>query len=71
MGKKYGMSDAFVTLHKPRKVSVTGSQAYVIVPVNLRYNDKGHVIMRTGLMTMALHKRVDSWRIAAWAWTWE
>jgi ketosteroid isomerase-like protein len=70
MGKKNGMSDSFVTLLKPRQVHVTGTHAYVIVPINLRYNDKGQLVKRTGLMTLALHKGVDGWRIAALAWTW-
>jgi hypothetical protein len=70
MGKKNGMSDSFVTLLKPRQVHVTGTHAYVVVPINLRYNDKGQLVKRTGLMTLALHKGVDGWRIAAWAWTW-
>jgi hypothetical protein len=70
MGQKNGMSDAFVTLLKPRQLHVTGTDAYVIVPINLRYNDKGQLVKRTGLMTLALHKGVDGWRIAAWAWTW-
>ena len=70
MGKKNGMSDPFVTLRKPRQVDVTGTHAYVVVPINLRYNEKGHLVKRTGLMTLALHKGVGGWRIAAWAWTW-
>ena len=70
MGKKNGMSDSFVTLLKPRQVDVTGTNAYVIIPINLRYNDKGQLIKRTGLMTLALHKGVDGWRIAALAWAW-
>jgi len=70
MGKKNGMSDSFVTLLKPRQVEATGTHAYVVVPINLRYNDKGQLVKRTGLMTLALHKGVDGWRITAWAWTW-
>ena len=69
-GKKYGMSDAFVTLRKPRQITVTGTHAYAVVPVNLRFNDKGQLVKRTGLMTLALHKEVAGWRIAAWTWTW-
>ena len=69
MGKKNDMSDAFVTLGKPRRVDVTGTHAYVVVPVKLRYNDKGRVVKTTGLMTLALHKSIEGWRIAAWAWT--
>ena len=71
MGKKHDMSDPFVTLRKPRQVNATGSHAYVVVPINLRYKDKGHLVSRTGLMTLALHKGVAGWRIAAWAWTWD
>ena len=70
LGKKYDMSDPFVTLLEPRQVDVTGSHAYVIIPINLRYNDKGQVVKRAGLMTLALHKGVDGWRVAALAWTW-
>ena len=70
LGKKYDMSDPFVTLGKPRQVHVTGAHAYVVVPTNLRYNEKGQLVKRTGLMTLALHKGVDGWRIAGWAWTW-
>ena len=70
MGKKYDMSDAFVTLGKPREIHVTGTQAYVIVPIDLRYNEKGRLVKTTGLMTLALHEGPDGWRIAAWAWTW-
>jgi hypothetical protein len=70
LGKKYDMSDPFVTLLKPRQVDVTSTHAYVVIPINLRYNDKGQLVKRTGLMTLALHKGVDGWRISAWAWTW-
>ena len=70
MGKKYDMSDPFVTLGKPRQVHVTGTRAYVVVPTNLSYNEKGQLVKRTGLMTLALHKGIEGWRISAWAWTW-
>jgi hypothetical protein len=70
MGKKNGMSGAFVTLLKPRQVNVTGTHAYVVVPINLRYNEKGQLVKRTGLMTLALRRGVDGWRISGWAWTW-
>lgn len=70
MGAKNGMSDAVVTLLKPDKVNITGGHAYVIVPIKLRYNDRGQLVRRTGLMTLALHRGADGWRIAAWAWIW-
>jgi ketosteroid isomerase-like protein len=70
LGKKYDMSDPFVTLGKPRQVHVTRAHAYVVVPTNLRYNENEQLIRRTGLMTLALHKAVDGWRIAARAGAW-
>jgi len=70
MGKKNGMSEAFVTLRKPRQINVTGKHAYMIVPINLRYKDKWRLLRRTGLMTLALHKGAHGWRIGARAWTW-
>jgi ketosteroid isomerase-like protein len=70
LAKKDGMSDCFVTLLKPRQVHVTGTHAYVVVPNNLRYKEKGQLVRRTGLMTLALHKAVDGWQITAWAWAW-
>ena len=70
LGKKYDMSDPFVTLAKPRQIRVTGTRAYVVVPIKLRYKDKGRLVRRTGSMTLALRKEVESWRITAWAWTW-
>ena len=71
LGNKYDMSDPFITQRKPPQVSVTGSDAYAIVPINLTYKEKGRLLRRTGLMTLALHKGVEGWRIAAWAWTWD
>jgi len=68
--KKNGMSEAFVSLQKPRRVGITGSSAYVIVPVKLTYKDKSRLVNTAGLMTLALHKGADGWRIGAWAWTW-
>ena len=70
MGKKYDMSDAFVTLGKQRRLHISGTDAYVVVPVNLRYQEKRRSIKTTGWMTLALHKGIEGWRISAWAWTW-
>jgi ketosteroid isomerase-like protein len=61
---------ARVTLGKPRQVHVAGTHAYVVVPTNLRYNEKGRLIKTTGLMTLALHKGAEGWRIGVWAWAW-
>jgi len=69
-GKKYDMSEAFVSLNKPRHVQITGPHAYAVVPINLSYKDKGQLVKRTGLITLALEKTEAGWRIAALAWTW-
>ena len=68
--KKYEMSEAFVSLTKPRHVQVTESHAYAVVPINLSYKDKGQLVNRTGLMTLAFEKTEAGWRIAVLAWAW-
>lgn len=67
--KKNGITDGIVTLHKPRHIDVTGDRAYVIVPANYSYKQKGKAMKETGsMLTIALQKSQASWRITAWAW---
>jgi ketosteroid isomerase-like protein len=69
-GKNYGMSDPFVSLRQPRKINVSGNRAYAIVPIDLKYNENGHSVARTGVMTLVLRKGTAGWRIGALTWTW-
>jgi hypothetical protein len=70
MATGYGMSDWSVTLDEPRHVAVSDRQAYVVVPVDVRWLQNRTQEERTGFMTLALRARAGGWRISALAWTW-
>ena len=66
--RRNGITDGFVTLGKPRDIDITGVHAYVVVHTNFSLKKKGRLVKETGLMTLALHKDANGWRITAWAW---
>jgi hypothetical protein len=70
MATGYGMSGWSVTPAEPTEVTVSDRQAYVVVPVDVRWVQAGAPVARTGFMTMALREEVVGWRISALAWTW-
>jgi ketosteroid isomerase-like protein len=68
--KKEGVSDGSVTLGTPRHVDITADRAYVVVPADYTFKQKGKVVKETGsMLTIALRKGASGWRIVAWAWT--
>jgi hypothetical protein len=70
MASGYGMSAWSVTPDEPREVTVSGSRAYVVVPVGVRWLQEGKPVDRTGFLTAALREEGGLWRISAFAWTW-
>ena len=67
--KKEGISDGVVTLGKPRHVDVTGDRAYVVVPANYTFKQKGKGKKETSaMMALALQKGSAGWRIVGWSW---
>lgn len=68
--KSIGLTDGVVTLHKPRRVDVTGDRAYVVAPTDFRFKEHGKDGAEIGaLFTVALHKGQAGWRITGWAWS--
>ena len=66
---KEGITDGVVTLGKPRHVDVSGDRAYVVVPANYTFRQKGKAVKETtATMTLALHKGAAGWRITGWSW---
>ena len=50
-------------------MDITGDGAYVVVPATMRFKVHGKQITQSGaVFATALRRRVDGWRIAAWAW---
>jgi ketosteroid isomerase-like protein len=69
-GELHGATRYFVTLGEPVHNTVTGDSAYVVVPATMTFDLAGDQVTQTGAaFTVALRKRPDGWRIAAWAWT--
>ena len=48
---------------------VTGDRAYVVVPANYTYRQRGKQVTESGsIMTVALKKVAAHWRITGWSW---
>ena len=68
--KKNGITDGKVTLGNPRHVDITADRAYVVVPADYAYKQKGKAVKESGsLLTLALQKGAAGWRITGWSWT--
>lgn len=68
LSKQEGITQARITLGKPRHVDVTGDRAYIVVPVRLEFRVKGKSKRLPSLLTAAVHKEAGGWRITGWAW---
>lgn len=67
--KKLELTDEVMTLGKPDHVDVTGDRAYVVVPTDYSFKQKGKPMKESGsAFTVALQKVGRSWRIAGWSW---
>jgi ketosteroid isomerase-like protein len=67
--EKNGITDGRVTLAAPRHVDLAGDRAYVVVPANYAFKNKGKPTRETGsILTIALQKVGAGWRITGWAW---
>jgi ketosteroid isomerase-like protein len=67
--KKNGITDGIVTLGTPKHVDVAGDRAYVVIPSNYSYKQKGKPMQETGsFWTFVMQKGAAGWRIAGWSW---
>jgi len=68
--KKDKVTHQVVKLAKPKHVDVSGDRGYVVVPANYTYQQDGKPMAENGsLLTVALQKGPDGWRITAWTWS--
>jgi ketosteroid isomerase-like protein len=67
--KKEGITDGVVVLNKPTHVDVTGDRAYVVIPSDYTWKQKGKAMKETGsTFTFAMRKVGPSWKIIGWSW---
>jgi hypothetical protein len=68
-GKKEGITDGAVILATPTHIDVTGDRAYVVIPSNFKFKQKGKPVEEAGsIFTFALQKGATGWRITGWSW---
>jgi hypothetical protein len=67
--KKNGITDGVVALSKPSHVDITADLAYVVIPANYTFKQKGKTVSEVGsIITLTLQKGQSGWRITGWAW---
>jgi hypothetical protein len=67
--KKNGITDGVVTLGKASHVDINSDYAYVVVPANYTFKQKGKLVSEVGsIITLSLQKSSTGWRITGWAW---
>jgi hypothetical protein len=67
--KKNGITEGVVTLSNPTHVDITADRAYVVVPANYSFKQKGKPVSEVGsIITLALQKSPAGWKIMGWAW---
>lgn len=64
-----GRSDGQVALGAATRETVDGDAAYVIVPSNYTFMQKGVKMRETGTMTFALTRAGGAWKIQSWSWS--
>ena len=68
-GKKNGITDETVTLGKPWHTEISGDRAYVVVPTQDSYKQKGKPVTRSGsVWTFTLQKVAAGWLVTGMAW---
>ena len=68
--KKEGVTDGAVALGEPRHVDITAGRAYVVIPAEYTFKQKGQPTKEIGsTLTIVLRKGAAGWRILAWTWT--
>jgi ketosteroid isomerase-like protein len=66
--KKNKVSDVRLTLLPPTTSTMSGNEAYEVVPNVIDAKHDGKPAQEKGIFTFALTKTAKGWRIASWAW---
>lgn len=66
-----GVSDGQVKCSAPTRIEHEGDFAYVILPTEYLYKERGKQMDEKGQITAVLHKEDGAWKIRAWTWSGE
>jgi ketosteroid isomerase-like protein len=68
--KVKGITDPHVTFGAPRHLDVAGDHAYVVLPSDYVYKEKGKPVHESeSTITITLKKGATGWRMTGWAWS--
>ena len=68
--KKNGITNGRVILGKATHFEMTGDQAYVVIPSNYTFKQKGKPMSEPGsIFTFGLQKGANGWMITGWTWS--
>lgn len=67
--KANGLADMIITLGSPRHLDVATDRAYVVVSANYTIKVHGKLVDKTNsIVTFALKKSGNVWRLSGWSW---
>ena len=67
--KKFEITDEVMSPGKPTHVDVSGDRAYVVMPTDYSFKQKGKPAKEAGSeFTFVMQKVGPSWKVAGWAW---
>ena len=68
--KRKVITEPVVAFGAPRHVDITGNHAYVVLPADYKFLEKGKPVHEAAsTITITLEKRANGWRMTAWAWS--
>jgi hypothetical protein len=63
-----GVSQFSLQLLKPRRVTVDNARAYIVLPVDYRFERDNKQLNIPGVITATLEKSDGKWLISTWTW---
>jgi len=67
--QKGGISEPLLTLKTPTRVDQDGAHAYMVVPAEFTFKQKGKAMQAVGTFVYTLDKTATGWKIASLAWS--
>lgn len=64
-----GRSDGSVVLGPAKRTEIAGDSAYVILPADYVFKEKGVPVHEPSQMTFSLRNTAAGWKITSWTWT--
>ena len=67
--KANGISNGHVGYGAPTRIERAGDRAYVVLPTQYSFRQRGHVMTETGSITATVVRTGKGWRMSSWTWS--